>query len=106
MVTIQKEPLWLSEAFNALNREKDQDMDQIMSHPEKFGMSKQELEMLVAPYRAYRDAVLPGLLKLLQENKALRIYWDKEDKYLCYAVFHHVFYQRAGKFHSYVNGAA
>ncbi len=88
MVTIQKEPLWLSEAFNALNREKDQDMDQIMSHPEKFGMSKQELEMLVAPYRAYRDAVLPGLLKLLQENKALRIYWDKEDKYLCYAVFH------------------
>ncbi len=96
-MTIQKEPLWLAEAFNALDREKDSDIELIMSHPEKFGMSRQELEALVAPYQAYRDAVLPELLTLLKENKALRIYWDedgtgdvsdKEDKYLCYAVFH------------------
>ena len=96
-MTIQKEPLWLAEAFNALDREKDSDMELIMSHPEKFGMSRQELEALFAPYQAYRDAVLPELLTLLKENKALRIYWDedgtgdvsdKEDKYLCYAVFH------------------
>lgn len=78
MIHIEKEPFWVQEAFIALSREQDEDYRSIMSHPDKFGMTREETQEMFAPYLAYRDAVLPELMALLIQAGKLRRYVGSE----------------------------
>ena len=76
MLPIRMEPLWLKEAFVALSKQNGDDYDRIMSHPDKFGATREEFQELFAPYLAYRDAVLPELLAILEAETVLRPYHE------------------------------
>ena len=74
MFQVKEEPLWLEEAFIALGRSEEDDYERILSHPDKFGATKEEIQELFAPYLAYRDAVLPELSAILEGNETLQFY--------------------------------
>jgi len=80
MLPIRKEPLWLEEAFVALSKKDGDDYDLIMSHPDKFGATREEFQELFAPYLAYRDAVLPELLAIIEGEAVLRSYREMGKK--------------------------
>lgn len=80
MFHIMEEPLWLMESFIALSKAEADDYEKIMSHPDKFGATKEEFQELFAPYLVYRDAVLPELSAIVERNGVLQFYRNIGDR--------------------------
>lgn len=80
MVELIKEPVWTIEAFFALSCIEDADYESIMSHPQKWGKSKEEMQEIFKDYLTYKEAVLPELLELLNANQVIKKYVQKEKK--------------------------
>lgn len=80
IIQIIDKPCWPLEVINVLRKEVSDDYDRIMSHPEKFGKTKTEMEAMFQPYLNYRKAVLPEILEIFSHYDELKRYLITEDE--------------------------
>lgn len=83
MLKPEENPFWELEAIHALGQIEHDTCEEYLARPARYNMTKAAIEELFRPYIAYKRAVAPELLAVLERYPEMRQYFlpEQEKKY-------------------------